>query len=42
MHEHGPVGFDDQEPEGGREMGGQSADIIDAAPGDYEPHGRQL
>ena len=39
MHEDRPVGLDDQQPEGGREMGGEPAVVVDAAPRDDKSHG---
>src|SRR5579863_8125276 len=38
MDEHRPVGLDDEQPEGGREMGGEPAVVVDAAPRDDESH----
>ena len=42
MHEDGPVGLDDEQPEGGRKVGGEPAVVIDAAPRDNESHGTSL
>jgi hypothetical protein len=42
MHEDRAVGLDDEQPQGGRKMSGEPAVVVDAAPGDYEPHGTSL
>jgi hypothetical protein len=42
MYEDRPVGFDDKQPQGFRKMSGEPAAIVDAAPGDYQPHGTSL
>src|SRR6202167_1190747 len=38
MHEDGAVGLDDEQPEGGREVGGEPAVVVDAAPRDNKAH----
>ena len=42
VHEHGAIGLDDQQPGGERKMGGEPAGVVHAAPGDDEPHEKQL
>jgi hypothetical protein len=42
MDEHRPVGLHDEQPQGGREMGGEPAVVVDAAPRDDESHTRTL
>ena len=38
--EHRPVGLDQDQPRGAREVGGEPADVVDRAPRDDQPHGR--
>jgi hypothetical protein len=40
MDEDRPVGLHDEQPEGGGEMGGEPAVVVDAAPRDDESHNR--
>ena len=42
MDEDRAVGLHDQQPEGGREMGGEPAVVVDAAPRDDESHLRTV
>jgi MFS family permease len=40
VHEHRAVRLDDEQAQGLGEVGGEPADVVDAAPGDDEPHDR--
>jgi len=40
VHEHRAVGLDDEQAQGLGQVGGEPADVVDAAPGDDEPHDR--
>jgi hypothetical protein len=42
MNADRPIGLEQKQPPGGREMGGKASDVIDGALGNDEPHGTTI